>query len=57
MMHEAWVQAGLAPFLAGFVVAAGVGHTLLASFYTLACGGAAAATAYVASRGWPSWLQ
>jgi hypothetical protein len=23
----------------------------------LACGGAAAATAYVASRGWPSWLK
>jgi hypothetical protein len=33
------------------------GQTLLACFYALACGGAAAATAYVASRGWPSWLQ
>ncbi len=33
------------------------GQTLLASLYTLACGGAAAATAYVASRGWPWWLK
>ncbi|HSA90544.1 MAG TPA: hypothetical protein VLF42_11660 [Burkholderiales bacterium] len=33
------------------------GQTLLASLYTLACGGAATATVYVASRGWPSWLQ
>jgi len=33
------------------------GQTILATLYTLACGGAAAASAYVASRGWPSWLQ
>lgn len=33
------------------------GQTLLAALYTLACGGAATATVYVASRGWPSWLQ
>jgi hypothetical protein len=33
------------------------GQTLLASLYTAACGGAAVATAYVASRGWPSWLR
>jgi hypothetical protein len=33
------------------------GQTLLASLYTLACGGAATVTVYVASRGWPSWLQ
>ena len=33
------------------------GQTLLASLYALACGGAAAGTAYVASRGWPSWLK
>jgi hypothetical protein len=33
------------------------GQTLLTSLYTLACGGAAAAAVYVASRGWPSWLQ
>ena len=33
------------------------GQTFVACFYTLACGGAAAATAYVASRGWPRWLQ
>jgi len=29
----------------------------LPALYTVACGGAAAASAYVASRGWPSWLQ
>ena len=33
------------------------GQTLLASLYTFVCGGAAAATVQVASRGWPSWLQ
>ena len=33
------------------------GQTLLASLYALARGGAAAGTAYVASRGWPSWLK
>ena len=33
------------------------GQTLLASLYTLACGGAAAVTVYVTSRGWPSWLK
>lgn len=33
------------------------GQTLLTSLYTLACGGAAVAATYVASRGWPSWLQ
>ncbi|HSC93986.1 MAG TPA: hypothetical protein VLC73_03380, partial [Burkholderiales bacterium] len=33
------------------------GQTLLTSLYTLACGGAAVAAMYVASRGWPSWLQ
>jgi hypothetical protein len=27
------------------------------ALFTVACGGAAAASAYVASRGWPSWLQ
>lgn len=32
-------------------------QTLLACFYTAACGGAAAATLHVAKRGWPSWLQ
>ena len=29
----------------------------LPALWTLACGAAAAASAYVASRGWPSWLQ
>jgi len=33
------------------------GQTLVASFYALACGAAAAATAYVANRGLPRWLQ
>lgn len=33
------------------------GQALLASLYTAACGGAAAATVYLASRGWRSWLQ
>jgi hypothetical protein len=33
------------------------GQTMLASLYTGACGGAAVATVYVASRGWPSWLK
>ena len=33
------------------------GQTLLAAFYAAACGGAAVATVYVASRGWPSWLK
>jgi len=33
------------------------GQALVAAFYTLACGGAAAAAAYVQKRGWPSWLQ
>jgi hypothetical protein len=32
-------------------------QVMLASLYTLACGAAAAPAAYVASRGWPSWLQ
>lgn len=32
-------------------------QALVASFYTVACGGAAAATVYVEKRGWPSWLQ
>jgi hypothetical protein len=33
------------------------GQTLLASIYTLACGGAAVVSVYVSSRGWPSWLK
>ena len=33
------------------------GQAVLASLYTVACGGAAAATVYLASRGWSSWLQ
>lgn len=33
------------------------GQVLLASLYTAACGGAAAASAYLASGGWPSWLK
>lgn len=33
------------------------GQSFLATLYTLACGGAAVATAHVASRGWPSWLR
>jgi hypothetical protein len=32
-------------------------QVVLASLYTAACGGAAAASAYLANRGWPSWLQ
>lgn len=32
-------------------------QSVLAVLYTLACGSAAAATAYVASRGWPWWLK
>ena len=33
------------------------GQAFLASLYTLACGGAAVASVYLANRGWPSWLQ
>jgi len=33
------------------------GQVVLASFYTAVCGSAAAASVYLASRGWPSWLQ
>lgn len=32
-------------------------QTLVAGLYTAACGSAAAATVYVSSRGWPTWLQ
>jgi hypothetical protein len=32
-------------------------QSLLAALYALSCGGAAAATAYVAMRGWPAWLK
>ena len=32
-------------------------QALLASFYTAACGAAAAGTLHAAKRGWPSWLQ
>lgn len=32
-------------------------QVFVASLYTLACGAAAAASAYVTNRGWPSWLQ
>lgn len=32
-------------------------QSFLAALYTLSCGGAAAATAYVTKRGWPGWLQ
>jgi len=33
------------------------GQVVLASLYTVACGGAAAASAYLKNRDWPSWLQ
>lgn len=33
------------------------GQVVLASLYTGTCGGAAAASVVLASRGWPSWLQ
>jgi hypothetical protein len=33
------------------------GQSILASIYTLLCGGAALFAARVQSRGWPSWLQ
>ncbi|HEV3009259.1 MAG TPA: hypothetical protein VGX52_09515 [Burkholderiales bacterium] len=33
------------------------GQAILASLYTLACGGAAVASVYLPNRRWPSWLQ
>ena len=32
-------------------------QAILASFYTLSCGGAAVVSVYLANRRWPSWLQ